>query len=69
MGPALNSCCPAINKMADTLLLLEDEVLLGGELARHYQREGWEVVQARSLAEASRHLLERSIDPLVSCRT
>jgi two-component system response regulator AtoC len=65
MGPALNSCCPAINKMADTLLLLEDEVLLGGELARHYQREGWEVVQARSLAEASRHLLERSIDPLV----
>jgi DNA-binding NtrC family response regulator len=49
--------------MADTLLLIEDEALLGDELVRHFRAEGWEVVRARRLAEAKRLLAERA--PLV----
>jgi len=49
--------------MSDTLLVIEDEALLGDELARHFRRAGWEVVRARLLAEAKRLLAER--DPLV----
>ncbi len=51
--------------MADTLLVIEDEILLGAELARHYRNEGWEVVVATTLAHAERALLEQPIDPLV----
>jgi len=51
--------------MADTLLVIEDETLLGAELARHYRREGWEVVVAIDLAHAGRALLEQHVDPLV----
>ncbi len=51
--------------MADTLLVIEDETLLGVELARHYRREGWEVVIATTLAHAERALLEQRVDPLV----
>jgi len=51
--------------MPDTLLLIEDEALLGAELARHLEREGWEVVQARDLAEARHALLEAQLEPLV----
>jgi DNA-binding NtrC family response regulator len=51
--------------MADTLLLIEDESLLGTELTRHYQRLDWEVVLARNLAEARRVLFEQAFDPLV----
>jgi len=42
--------------MADTLLLIEDEALLGAELARHFRREGWEVVHCTELAGARRAL-------------
>ena len=38
--------------MADTLLLIEDEALLGAELARHFRREGWEVFHCEDLASA-----------------
>ena len=51
--------------MADTLLLIEDEPLLGNELTLHYRRDGWEVVTARTLAEARRVLLEQNLGPLV----
>jgi len=51
--------------MADTLLLVEDEALFGAELARHFRREGWEVLHARDLAEARRALLDDAVDPLV----
>jgi DNA-binding NtrC family response regulator len=51
--------------MADTLLLIEDEVLLGNELSRHYRRGGWEVVHVRSLAAARRALLDQELAPLV----
>ena len=51
--------------MADTLLLIEDEALLGNELARHFRREGWEVVLRVDIAGARRALLEEEIEPLV----
>jgi DNA-binding NtrC family response regulator len=49
----------------DTLLLIEDEELLGEELARHLRREGWEVARARTIAAARRLLVERTLEPLV----
>jgi len=51
--------------MADTLLVIEDEDLLGNELARHFRRQGWEVVRSRTLAEAERELLSEGLEPLV----
>ena len=51
--------------MADTLLIIEDEDLLGRELKRHFQRIGWEVLHSRSLSDARRVLLDERIDPLV----
>ena len=51
--------------MADTLLLIEDEPLLGAELARHFRRESWEVVHCEDLARARRTLLEEELEPLV----
>ena len=51
--------------MADTLLLIEDEALLGSELARHFRRGGWEVVLVTDLAGARRELLDEELVPLV----
>lgn len=51
--------------MTDTLLLIEDESLLSAELLRHFRREGWEVVEAASLQQARRLLVEQQVQPLV----
>ncbi|MCS5635809.1 MAG: sigma-54 dependent transcriptional regulator [Myxococcota bacterium] len=51
--------------MADTLLLIEDEELLGNELARHFSREGWDVVHHKNLAGARTALIEQGLVPLV----
>jgi two-component system response regulator AtoC len=51
--------------MPDTLLIIEDEALLGAELQRHYRRLGWNTVWARSRAEAERELFQRGMAPLV----
>lgn len=51
--------------MADTLLLIEDEKLLGTELARHFRSGGWHVVLAESLADARRALIDDELAPLV----
>ena len=51
--------------MPDSLLLVEDEKLLAGELLRHFERGGWEVVCASNLADARRYLFEDQIQPLV----
>ena len=51
--------------VTDTLLLIEDEDLLGGELTRHLRREGWEVARARTIVHARRLLVDEAIDPLV----
>lgn len=51
--------------MADTLLVIEDEALLGNELARHFRREGWQVELRTDIAGARRALLDEEIEPLV----
>jgi len=51
--------------MADTLLIIEDEDALGGELARYYDEQGWEVIWARTAAEARTVLFKETLDPLV----
>jgi DNA-binding NtrC family response regulator len=45
------------------LLIIEDENLLGAELSRHYQRKGWDVELATSLAAARDILRTRQFDP------
>lgn len=49
----------------DTLLLIEDEKLLGAELSHHYRQAGWDVVLASHLAEARHLLIEQRLDPLL----
>ena len=51
--------------MAETLLVIEDERLLADELARHFRKEGWEVVSVGELAAAKRLLLTERLGPLV----
>ncbi len=51
--------------MIETLLIVEDEKLLGSELSRHYRQAGWEVVLASTLAEAKNLLLKNRIEPLL----
>ncbi len=49
--------------MMETLLIIEDEKLLGLELSRHYRQSGWEVVLAASLAEAKALLFNSGLNP------
>ncbi|UOA08993.1 sigma-54 dependent transcriptional regulator [Methylobacter sp. S3L5C] len=51
--------------MIETLLIIEDEKLLGSELSRHYRAQGWDVVWASTLAEAKTLLLKDRIEPLL----
>ena len=51
--------------MADTLLIIEDETLLGTELQRYYRRKGWDVEWAQTTAESERFLLKQDAEPLV----
>jgi DNA-binding NtrC family response regulator len=51
--------------MSESLLIIEDEQLLGSELVRHYRRKAWEVVWAKNAAEAERALFIRELQPLV----
>jgi two-component system response regulator AtoC len=51
--------------VSETLLIIEDEQLLGSELAHHYRGASWEVVWARTFADARSQLFERDLDPLV----
>ncbi len=51
--------------MPDSLLVIEDERLLGAELCREFSAHGWDAIQAADLGEAERLLLERELDPLV----
>ncbi len=52
--------------MTDTLLLIEDEHLLGTELVRHFRHQGWEVVLSETLTAAKKILLEQgAVEPLV----
>jgi DNA-binding NtrC family response regulator len=51
--------------MIETLLIIEDEKLLGAELSHHYRSQGWEVVLASTLTEAKNLLLRKRIEPLL----
>lgn len=51
--------------MIETLLIIEDEKLLGSELSRHYRQSGWEVVLATNLKEARELLQNKKIEPLL----
>ncbi len=51
--------------MLNSLLIIEDEKLLGTELAHHYQQSGWEVTLATHLEQAKQLLLSKAIEPLL----
>jgi two-component system response regulator AtoC len=51
--------------MIETLLIVEDEKLLGSELSLHYRKAGWEVVLAATLAEAEDWLVKKNLAPLL----
>ena len=51
--------------MTKTLLIIEDEVLFGSELQRHYRKQHFEVIWVQSCAEARRQLHNHPIDPLL----
>ncbi len=49
--------------MIDTILIIEDEKLLGSELQHHYKKLGYEVIWLQSYAEAQRKLQSKKFDP------
>ncbi len=51
--------------MAKTMLIIEDEELLGSEIQAHYRNDGWEVVRAPTLAEARDCLADGALQPHV----
>ena len=51
--------------MMETLLIIEDEKLLGSELSRHYRQSGWDVILATNLAEAKEILQKNKVEPLL----
>jgi two-component system response regulator AtoC len=51
--------------MIETLLIIEDEKLLGSELSLHYRKSGWEVILATTLAEAEDWLVKKNLAPLL----
>lgn len=51
--------------MPRTLLIIEDEALLGQELLRHFRRDAWEARLVSCLDEARALLLNRDFEPMV----
>jgi two-component system response regulator AtoC len=51
--------------MADSLLIIEDEEALAGELERHFSRQGWDVAVAGQLSQATEILTGEALEPLV----
>ena len=51
--------------MTNTLLIIEDEALLGAELGRYFRKADWEVNIAHSVQQAETYLREQAFDPLV----
>ena len=49
----------------DTLLIIEDELLFGNELKRHFEREGWHVMLARTLKDGEHCFCGPASRPLV----
>jgi two-component system response regulator AtoC len=51
--------------LADALLVIEDEDLLGEELVRHYRALDWDALRAPDLACARALLFDQDLEPLV----
>ncbi|MGB1110933.1 MAG: sigma-54-dependent transcriptional regulator [Gammaproteobacteria bacterium] len=51
--------------MADSLLIIEDEALLGREMQRRYRKQGWDVTLCADLGQARRQLIDEALSPLV----
>jgi two-component system response regulator AtoC len=51
--------------MARTLLIIEDEAMLGAELKRHYENEGWRVLLVDTFGTARSELVYKGLIPLV----
>ena len=51
--------------MARTLLIIEDETMLGEELKRHFDGEGWRVLLVDTFRAARSELLDKGLIPLV----
>lgn len=51
--------------MPETLLIIEDERLLGSELQRHYRKQSFEVVWVENCADARDQLDKHKLEPLV----
>lgn len=51
--------------MSNTLLIIEDEPLLGSELKRRFVKQDWEVTLVGNLHDARTQLLEEKLNPLV----
>ncbi|WP_411725245.1 sigma-54-dependent transcriptional regulator [Methyloglobulus sp.] len=51
--------------MKDSLLIVEDEALLGNELARFFRKQHWDVSVAIDIESARRILSEQGIEPIV----
>ena len=51
--------------MKDSLLIIEDEALLGNELARFFRKHDWDVSLAIDIESARRLLSAHNIDPIV----
>ena len=51
--------------MADTLLIIEDEISQGKVLEYYYQSQGWRVWHSFTLAEARQVFITQHFEPLV----
>ncbi len=51
--------------MGHTLLIIEDEPLLGNELCRHFKHQGYRVELATTIAQARHKLLAQKLEPLI----
>lgn len=51
--------------MLNTLLIIEDEKLLGTELERYFLRQGWDVVLHDNIEDAKKCLFSEKIEPLI----
>lgn len=49
----------------ETMLIIEDERLLGTELKRRYEREGWNVALSADLGDARHLIVDLNLQPLV----
>jgi DNA-binding NtrC family response regulator len=49
--------------MAGSILIIEDEELLGSELLDHFQKAGWEAGRVSTMAEARAALIQKELQP------